>query len=165
MPPCSPPRAIPALRPHGLHRPSKPCTAMQRPRRRSKRRPKRRPRRPPPQFPPLRIPLLHRVPLSLMLLLRRPLLRKLPRLLPAILPLATPFPLQLSQPPQALPRPQTRMSPPRVLPGSRFPPGLWRSIPSPPPALRLRVQWRCSLPSRRKRGEPAGGTPRSRFSG
>ena len=67
--------------------PAKPCTAMQRLRRRSKRRPKRRPRRPPPQFLPLRIPLLHRVPLSLIRLLRRPLLRKLPRLLPAILPL------------------------------------------------------------------------------
>lgn len=165
MLPCSPPRAVPALLPHGLLRPSKPCTAMQRLRRRSKRRPKRRPRRPPPQFLPLRIPLLHRVPLSLIRLLRRPLLRKLPRLLSAILPLATPLPLQLPQPPQALLRPQTRMSPPRVLPGSRFPPGLWRSIPSPPPALRLRVRWRCSRPSRRKRGEPAGGTPRSRFSG
>lgn len=78
---------------------------------------------------------------------------------------ATALPPQLSQPPQALLRPQTRMSPPRVLPGSRFPAGLRHSIPFPPPALRPRVRWRCSLPSRRKRREPAGGTPRSRFSG
>ena len=61
-----------------------------------------------------------------------------------------PLPPQVSQPPQALLRPQTRMSPPRVLPGSRFPAGLRHSIPFPPPALRPRVRWRCSLPSRRK---------------
>ena len=164
MPPCSPPRAVPALRPHGLLRPSKPCTAMQRPRRR--------PKRLPLQLPTVQVPLSPRIPLSLMLLFRRPLPREVTAPVAGASSVdvtpsdaTAPSAAIVSAAPGAL-RPQTRMSPPRVLPGSRFPAGPRHSIPFPPP--RLTAQG-CGGAARCRRGakrrEPAGGTPRSRFSG